>query len=221
MPVALILSLDPLESELGQTVLWGRSMERRLARSLDEARRHAAGRRPDIIVVDQRFPDAPAAVAALRQDGRTHAVSIVALARGDFDPAELELIQAGANAILRLPPGADWDDRLVRLIHVPARREVRLAVHLILLDRDEAGERVLAVLGLNLSVNGMLVEADRPLRIGEDVQFAFRLPGSPEVVAGSGTVVRESEESRFGIELTHVQGDGRVRIKRFVESGGA
>ena len=219
MPVALILSRNALEGELGQTVLWGRNMERRLARTLDEARQQVAARRPDIIVVDHRFPEAPAAVAQLRQDGRTRSVSIVALARGDFDASEIELIQAGVNAILRLPPDPDWDDRLVRLIHVPARRSVRLSVRLITEDSGDIGAQVVLVVALNLSVNGMLVESDRALRIGEDVQFAFRLPGSPQVVVGSGTVMRQSEGFRFGIELTHVQGDGRVRIKWFVESG--
>ncbi|HSB62080.1 MAG TPA: PilZ domain-containing protein [Vicinamibacteria bacterium] len=217
--MALILSRDALEGELGQTVLWGRNMERRLARTLDEARLQVADRRPDIIVVDHRFPEAPAAVAQLRQDGRTRAVSIVALARGDFDASEIELIQAGVNAILRLPPDLDWDDRLIRLIHVPLRRSVRLSVRLVTEDSGEAAAQVVPVVALNLSVNGMLVESERAFRIGEDVQFAFRLPGSPQVVIGSGTVVRQSDGRHFGIELTHVQGDGRVRIKRFVESG--
>jgi len=57
--------------------------------------------------------------------------------------------------------------------------------------------------------------------VGDDVQFAFRLPDSEAVVAGSGTVVREAgPPNQFGVELTHVEGDGRVRIKRYVESEG-
>jgi DNA-binding response OmpR family regulator len=220
MPLALILSLDSLERELGETVLWRRNMERRLARTLDEAVRHAAAERPDIIVVDHEFPGAAEAVAQLRQAERTRTVSIVALARGDFDSSEIELIAAGVNAILRLPPAGDWDDRLVRLIHVPVRKEARLSIHLLLQDGAESGEQVLPALALNLSVNGMLVESGRALTLGEDIHFAFHLPGSSEIVAGSGTVVRVADGSqRFGIELTHVEGDGRVRIKQFVESG--
>jgi CheY-like chemotaxis protein len=219
MPVALILSLESLERELGQTVLWRRNMERRIARTLEEAQRHSEARRPDIILVDHRHAEAAAAVVHFRQDERTHTISIVALARGDFDPREIELLQAGVNAILRLPPGADWDDRLVRLIHVPVRKAARLNVHLLVQDAYATSDEVLPVVALNLSVNGMLVESARPLQIGEDVHFAFHLPGTPEVVAGSGTVVRVADGSvQFGIELTHVQGDGRVRIKRFVES---
>jgi hypothetical protein len=30
--------------------------------------------------------------------------------------------------------------------------------------------------------------------------------------------VRQAHADRFGIELTHVAGDGRVRIKRYVEA---
>jgi CheY-like chemotaxis protein len=219
MPLALILSLDSLERELGETVLWRRNMERRMARTLDEAMQYAATERPDIIVVDHEFPGAAEAVAQLRQEERTRAISIVALARGDFDSSEIELISAGVNAILRLPPGGDWDDRLVRLIHVPVRKEARLSLHLLIQDSAETDE-VLPALALNLSVNGMLVESGRALALGEDVHFAFHLPGSSGTVAGSGTVVRLADGSRrFGIELTHVEGDGRVRIKQFVESG--
>ncbi len=218
MPVALILSEAALEQELGQTVLWGRNTERRLARTLDEVHRHVAAQRPDIIVVDQSFPQAAAAVAELRRHGRTR--SMVALARGDFNSSEIELIQAGVNAILRLPPDPEWDDRLARLMHVPPRRTVRLPVHLLIPATYESGEQMVPVVALNLSVNGMLVESTQPLALGEDVHFGFHIPGSPEAVAGSGTVVRQAEGSiQFGIELTHVQGDGRVRIKNFVESG--
>src|SRR5258706_261151 len=219
MPLALILSLDSLERELGETVLWRRNMERRLARTLDEAVRRAAAERPDIIVVDNEFPGAAEAVAHLRQGERTRTISIVALARGDFDSSEIELISAGVNAILRLPAAEDWDDRLVRLIHVPVRKEARLSLHLLIQDGDESGDQVLPALALNISVNGMLVESGRALTLGEDVHFAFHLPGSSRTVADSGMVVRLAGSQRFGIELTHVEGDGRVRIKRFVESG--
>lgn len=221
MPLALILSQESLERDLGETVLWRRNMERRQATTLDEAMRYAAAERPDIIVVDHEFPGAAEAVAQLRQEERTRAISIVAVARGDFDSSEIELISAGVNAILRLPPGGDWDDRLVRLIHVPVRKEARLSVHLLIQDSYESGEEVLPAMALNISVNGMLVESGRALALGEDLHFAFQLPGSSGVVAGAGTVVRLADGSRrFGIELTHVQGDGRVRIKQFVESEG-
>ena len=55
--------------------------------------------------------------------------------------------------------------------------------------------------------------------MGEDLRLSFEMPGVPGVVRGTGTVVRAASEHDFGVELTHVDGDGRVRIKRYVESG--
>ena len=65
------------------------------------------------------MPGAAAIVAALRQDPITRPTAIVALGRSEFGFDHLDLLEAGANAILPLPPGHDWDDRLMRLIHVP------------------------------------------------------------------------------------------------------
>jgi DNA-binding response OmpR family regulator len=216
---ALILAPEPLDAELADTVLWRQNVERYEAISLEQARHLVSGGRPDILIVDQRMPNAPAIVAQLRQHPQTRGVSIVALARGDFEPAEIALLEAGANAILRLPPGEDWDDRLERLIHVPLRRASRFSVHVQIDSRLEVAGRIFPVTAVNLSVNGMLVESAQGLRVGDDVQFAFRLPQSDDVVAGMGTVVREAgPPGQFGVELTHVQGDGRVRIKLYVEA---
>jgi hypothetical protein len=72
---------------------------------------------------------------------------------------------------------------------------------------------------LNLSVHGLLLEAEQPLQVGEDLRFSFEMPGERGGVQGTATVVRVDSASRYGVELTHVDGDGRVRIKRYVESG--
>lgn len=220
---ALILAPAPLDDELATTVLWRRNVERYAAASLQEARTVARGGRPDILVVDQRMFDAVSVVAQLRQDPLTRGLSIVVLARGDFDTSEVALLEAGANAILRLPPGPDWDDRLVRLIHVPLRRASRFPVHVRVDSELSVAGQIFPVIALNVSVNGMLVESQQKFRIGDDVQFAFHLPEIGGVVAGSGTVVRlAGPAGLFGVELTHVEGDGRVRIKQFVEiAGGA
>ena len=78
------------------------------------------------------MPGAAAIVAALRQDPITRPTAIVALGRSEFGFDHLDLLEAGANAILPLPPGHDWDDRLMRLIHVPVRRATRFPVDMAL-----------------------------------------------------------------------------------------
>jgi DNA-binding response OmpR family regulator len=215
---ALILAPAPLDDELFTTVLWRKNVERYPVVSFQDARTLAGGGRPDIVVVDQRLLDAAGVVRRLRQDQATRGVSIVVLARGDFDTSEVGLLEAGANAILRLPPGPDWDDRLERLLHVPLRRASRFAVHVQNESALEVAGQIIPATALNLSVNGMLVESAQKFQIGDDVQFAFHLPEVGGVVAGSGTVVRHTgTPGQFALELTHVEGDGRVRIKQFVE----
>jgi DNA-binding response OmpR family regulator len=215
---ALILAPEPLDDELGTTALWRKNVERYPVTSIREARTVAEGGRPDIVVVDERIPDAVRVIGQLRLEPPTRGVSIVVLARGDFDTSELGLLEAGANAILRLPPGPDWDDRLERLLHVPLRRATRFAVHVQNDSALEVAGQIVPATAVNLSVNGMLVESAHTFGIGDDVQFAFHLPEIGGVVAGSGTVVRHTgSPGQFGLELTHVEGDGRVRIKQFVE----
>jgi CheY-like chemotaxis protein len=215
---AAIAAPGDLRRELGGTALFRSNVERVVVSGLDEVRRLAEERGLDVVVVDSALPGAVALVAALRQDPVTRPTAIVALGRREFGFEHLDLLEAGANAILPLPPGHDWDDRLVRLIHVPARRATRFPVD-IAIEGGLASGLSFTGRALNLSVHGLLLESVQPLAVGEDLRFSFVMPGVTAVICGTGTVVRTAARDRFGVELTHVEGDGRVRIKRYVESG--
>jgi hypothetical protein len=105
----------------------------------------------------------------------------------------------------------------MRLIHVPVRKTTRFPVNLSLQGGLRSGVAFAARV-VNLSVHGVLLECRHPLRVGEDVRLAFDMPHGHGLVQADGTVVRQAHADRFGIELTHVAGDGRVRIKRYVEA---
>jgi CheY-like chemotaxis protein len=218
---AAVAAPSDLADELGGTVLFRRNVERVLVSGVDEIRRLADEGQLDVVVVDSALPGASGLVAALRQDPVTRPTAIVVLGRSEFGFDHLDLLEAGANAILPLPPGHDWDDRLMRLIHVPVRRATRFPVDMALEGGLQSG---LSFTGraLNLSVHGLLLECREPLQVGEDLRFSFEMPGEQgevqEGIQGTGTVVRAASTHRFGVELTHVDGDGRVRIKRYVES---
>ena len=216
---AVVVSASDLAAELGGTVLFRANVERLRASGAEGVRKAADAGRLDVVVVDSAMPRAAAIVAALRQDPITRPTAIVALGRSEFGFDHLDLLEAGANAILPLPPGHDWDDRLMRLIHVPVRRATRFAVDMAL----EGGLRngtTFSGRALNLSVHGLLLECRQPLQVGEDLRFSFEIPGVQGGVRGTATVVRAVSGLLFGVELTHVEEDGRVRIKRYVESGG-
>ena len=214
---AVLLSPSSLVSELGGTVLFRNNVERVAAATVDDVLLQADAGRVDVVVIDAALPGAAALVSALRQDALTRTTAIVALGRSEFGFDHLELLQAGANAILPLPPAQDWDDRLMRLIHVPVRKTSRFPVNLSLHGGLRDGVSFAARV-VNLSVHGLLLECRHPLRVGEDVRLAFDLPLGNGTVEAAGSVVRQAFADRFGIELTHVAGDGRVRIKRYVEA---
>lgn len=214
---AALLAPRELASELGGTVLFRSNVERLPAAGPDEVRRLADAGRLDVVVIDSALPGASGVVAALRQDPITRAIAIVALGRSEFGFDHLALLEAGANAILPLPPGQDWDDRLMRLIHVPVRKTTRFPVNLSLQGGLRDGVSFAARV-VNLSVHGLLLECRQSLKVGEDVRLRFDMPSGHGPVEARGTVVRQALADRFGVELTQVDGDGRVRIKRYVEA---
>jgi CheY-like chemotaxis protein len=217
---AVLVSNANLSDELQGTLLYRSNVERLAALDLEDVRRHAQQGRPDVVVVDSALPGAASLVAALRQDALTRQLAIVALGRSDFGSSQLDLLEAGANAILPLPPGADWDDRLMRLVHVPIRKATRLPVDVAIEGGLRGGQRF-SGRSLNLSVNGVLIECRQPLDVGDDLRLGFELPAGHGPVRATGTVVRLTPPQRYGVEITSAEGDGRVRIKRYVESGGA
>ncbi|HXB57400.1 MAG TPA: PilZ domain-containing protein [Vicinamibacteria bacterium] len=216
MPTVLLCSTSDLEGDLGQTLLWRDDIARVVATRVDYARTLAVAARPQMALVDRDLSGAGELIADLRRDPMTRPLSIVVMGRGDFDAGELDLLEAGANAILRLPAGPEWDDRLVKLIQVPTRRETRFAVHFEV-EADTGSPRTSGLaLALNLSVRGMLIQSSLPLGIGDDLDLGFRLLDTDPPVAVLGRVVRQAKGERFGVEFHRFAADGEERVAQFV-----
>ena len=214
---AVIVSAGDLSKDLADTLLFRSNVERSSATDLAEVKRLAEDARPDVIVIDAEVPGAVTIVSGLRGDALTRPVAIVALSRSDFGADHLSLLSAGVNAILPLPPGPNWDDRLMRLIHAPARRSTRLPIDLAI-EGGLRGGLSFEARALNISTNGLLIECRQTLEIGDDLRLDLELPEGGQVRA-RGTVVRYTPPTQYGVEITSAEGDGRQRIKRWVESG--
>jgi len=217
MVSALICTHSELEKDLGHTMLWRQDVERHVVTRLEEARMMALASRPSIVVVDRDLPWAGRLVTALREDPSTRGLSIVVIARGDFDPGEVELLESGANAILRLPLEFESDERLERLVNVPVRKEARFSVSF-RVDTYSSDAGPEPALALNLSQSGMLMEATGDLRVGEPIQMQFPLGEEPPPVQTQGRVVRVAAPSQYGIEFTDVDADVSTRIRHFIEN---
>jgi CheY-like chemotaxis protein len=217
MPSALICTQWSLDVELCETLLWRDEIERRFVGDVEAALASARGDKPDIAIVDRDLPEAVRLVHELRRDPRTRRLSIVVVARTDFEAVEVDLLEAGANAVLRLPAGPEWDDRLVRLVAVPVRSEARLPVQFELEARMLSGVQAAVAMAVNISISGILIETDFELHVGDDVDLRFHLPEMETTIVGCGRVVRHAGRRRYGIEFYGLEGDGSEAVERYVE----
>ena len=220
MTLALICSQKDLEGELGQTLLWRAGFDRYRTSGIEEARRLAGSNKPDVVVVDRDLPSAAKLVASLRESLASRHVSIVVVARGDFDALEVELLEAGANAIFRLPPGPDWDDRLERLIKVPTRRNARLPLSF-KVDASLSLETMpTPASAVNISETGLLLETRMiPLQVGDELQLEIQLDHEEDqILRVEGRVVRHGGPGQFGVEFLGLDPSLKTRIKTFVDS---
>ena len=217
MVSVLICTHSELEKDLGHTMLWRQDVDRHVATRLEEALMMAVAAHPTIVVVDRDLPWAGRLVAALRDDPSTRGTSIAVVARGDFDPGEVELLEAGANAILRLPLEFDSDDRLERLLHVATRKEARFSVSF-RVDTYSSDAGPEPAMALNLSQSGMLMEATNTLSVGAPIEMQFPLGEEPPPVHTRARVVRVAAPTQYGIEFTDVDADVSTRIRQFIET---
>lgn len=220
MPTVVLCLPADLEGVLSSTSLIRDDVARHPARTLEETKNLVAETRPQLLLLWHALPGAAAFVQALRRDAVTRRLSIAVVAGEDFDPAEVELLEAGANATLRLPPSPDWDDRLSRLIAVPTRKDVRFPAHFEILARTGIGVEQVPVMMVNLSTNGMRIESSYPLAIGDDLDFRFLLPGAEHAVSGAGRVVRDAGRNQYGVEFYGLEGDGAEQIHGYLERVG-
>jgi hypothetical protein len=198
--------------DLAKTLLWRRDVSRQVVTALGAARA-AVRERPALVLFERDVPWAPEFIREVREDDATKATSIAVYAPGEVDPVEMDLLSAGANAVLRLPVTRDWDKRLARLLQVPPRQAVRVPVFV----EVEAEGAVRTTLGtsVNLSENGVLLQA-QALDIGSELGFAFRLPGAQDPVRGRARVVRVAADDSFGLEFSDISGESLQAICGFV-----
>jgi hypothetical protein len=202
--------------DLGKTLLWRKDVTRDVVTTLGSARA-AIRDRPALTLLERDLRWAADFIREVREDTETRKTSIAVYAGGDMDPVEMDLMSAGANAVLRLPAGPEWDKRLSRLVQVAPREAVRVPVFV----EVETGSSVRTTLGtsVNLSESGILIQS-QALDLGSELTFAVRLPGAADPVRGRARVVRVGPEESFGLEFTEISGDCVELIRAFVTRAG-
>ncbi|MCU0241711.1 MAG: PilZ domain-containing protein [Vicinamibacteria bacterium] len=212
----LICAQHSLEAELSHTLLWRQDMQRLQVSGVDEALAAAREGRPSLAVVDRDLPWAERMVTALRREAVMRGVAIIIMARGGTTPSEVDLSEAGADAVLRVPATVQWDDQITQLMSLPVRGFTRFGVQL----RIEAmiADDPITATALNLSEGGMLIETPLALEIDWQIEFAFSLPGRATLISGRARVVHEAAPTRFGLQFIVLDPEEKEAIRLFVES---
>jgi CheY-like chemotaxis protein len=214
MAVVLICANRSLDRELQGTVLFRSGIEREIVRSVAEAQTRLNAGRVALLCLHRNVTGIENLIRNLRKSATLKRTSIVVFSEDDFDPSEVEVLEAGANAILRLPPGDDFDDRLGKLIDVPFRRDVRIPVRLQVAATSGFGATV-PVLGLNLSSSGILVESNHPLNMGDEVSVAFRFEETGEIFSATAHITRTAGPNRYGATFETIS-RGEAALKTFL-----
>ena len=214
MSVVLICSTRPLDRDLEGTVLFRSGITREMVRSAAEVQSRLAAGRVALLCIHRQVAGVETLIRALRKSPTLKSTSIVVFSEDDFDPSEVEVLEAGANAILRLPAGDDFDDRVGRLIEIPARRDVRLPVRLQVAASSGFGSTV-PVLAQNLSASGILIESNHPLNMGDEISVAFRFEDSGEIFSATAHVTRTAGPNKYGARFTSIA-RGEAALKTFL-----
>jgi hypothetical protein len=212
----LICAKPDLESDLSRTLFWREDLERYVAERAEEARMLALATEPHVVVIDRDLPGVKSLVDALHDQALPHPMSIVALSHEVADPQDADVSSGRVNAVLSLPPGPEWDDRLDRVLEMPTRKQARYDVRFdveTLLQR--AGPH--RGLALNMSAGGILLECPGlGLHPGDDVALHLPIPGQQVAVEGRARVVRQPDPQRLGLRFEAFAGDGDAKVRDFL-----
>lgn len=214
MAVVLICSNRPLDRDLQGTVLFRNGVQREIVRTAAEVQTRLAAGRVALLCIHRQVAGIEPLIRTLRKSATLKRISIVVFSEDDFDPSEVEVLEAGANAILRLPPGDDFNTRVGRLIEVPARRDVRIPVRLQVGASSGFGATV-PVLALNLSATGVLIESNHHLNMGDEVHVAFRFDESGEIFSATAHITRNAGPNRYGATFETIS-RGEQALRNFL-----
>lgn len=217
MTKVLACATDATLVEIAGSPLWRDEFQRQSVGSAAQAIGAAASFKPNLILIDLELPSAEFLLKQLRGKDETRLSSILVLSRGEQLHEELGLLDAGANAVLRLPPSAEWDERVGPLLAVPTRKHTRLDVALRFVVQTKSSEARGKV--VNMSTTGILVDCASALPMGAEVRFSLELPGfesSSGEIKGMARVVRLGEPGSYGMQFLSFEEGDRELIRRYV-----
>jgi hypothetical protein len=217
MTTVLICASSGLEAELSRTLFWREDLERYVAERTDDARMLILSAEPHILVVERQMPGGEELMATLGDHSLPHALSVIALSRDVAVPGDGDGASGMVHTVLPLPPGPEWDVRLVEVLQMPARQQERFDIQLGMEARHRHKAATHRGLAVNISAGGVLLDCrDAELGVGEDVHLTLQIPGAEDPVEGRGRIVRQPIEELLAVRFEAFSGNGFDRVRDFL-----
>jgi CheY-like chemotaxis protein len=216
----LVVDDDPITCELIQEVLRSAEIEALALTDSSKAAARLKEEKFDAVFLDLRMPppDGLELARQIRASGLNQHTPI-AMITGDEDRAALtRAFQAGANFFLFKPVDRPRLLRLLRaaeaVMHRERRRFQRLQVSCKVLI--ESGQDRIRGTTLDLSLAGMLVQADRAFPAGSVVHVSLELKPGGAPVRGTARVVRVTQDGSMGLRLENIDAAESERLQEFL-----
>jgi CheY-like chemotaxis protein len=177
--------------------------------------------RVDLIVMALQMTgmDGEQTTRALRADRSVRDVSILLLSDSGRAGLRERCMAAGANDFLARPfKNTDLASRISPLLNVATRKHTALLAQVDVTDPGPALEPFVAPI-VNLSMSGLLLEADVRLAAGRIVCVKFFVPGATLQITAAATVTRHADAGgvvRWGARFTALDLAARRIIRDYI-----
>lgn len=228
-PSILLVRNDLLGLELRETGLARHGVQVRPVASEREALDLPPEPGVDLVVLDRESTSLPPAdFLKTWQQGPHAKTPVLLLSEDPACPAALAFVAAGGTAVLPRNTSADGIAALLAQqlgLKVRAQPRVQLSV-LVKLEMpnvDPALFRSMFATSLDLSAQGVRLEAQHPLPIGTVLKMNMVLPGTGQRLGVRGVVRHEVDADlmHYGLEFQDVDPDTRALLDSFLLARGA
>ena len=217
--ILIVESNRPIEG-LSSSLFRRRECVLEVASSGAEALALAEKSRPDLVVYDGLIQDFTPEefVQALHTGGASDEPRVIVMLEEGEERREGPILRAGASAVLFRPIGeVDLNAKVCEVLGISLRRHLRTFVKM-KVDTTVGASAAFATIS-NISLGGVLIESERPMRKGDIVKLSFFLPGDDDPIQAIARVVRvvpSGESKAYGCQFLDLPESSKERIHEFV-----
>lgn len=163
-------------------------------------------------------PDGPELTRQMRDSSFNRMTPVVMISDDQRPTAMAQGFEAGASFFLYKPVDKDRLLRLIRATQASAEHERRRTRRVPLKSRVTLshGSVEIEAESIDVSMEGVLVKASRPIPVGSSVNVSMHLSKGMKPVVGAGCVVRLASNNQMGIHLGRLELAESQRLQEFL-----